>query len=227
MVASRTILYDPMMTTETPRALWLSSGVMAVDHAVEVFCTSPPHLIGDTLKIGSLQQLFNYLTRTAQKPEELEARLRCQVAGWQADHSPLRAQPLSAASAPLYSHALAYELGALCRVPYGISACVTLPACLRWYAEHLPHTIKRQATLARSLQLAPREVPDEVAVEWLANGLVDFIGGLGLPTRLRETGMVSKDFERIAKQFAKRNTIPPQTGISVEAEVLRILENAW
>jgi len=227
MVASRTILYDPVVTLETPRALWLSSGVMAVNHAVEVFCTSPPHLVGDTLKTGSLQQLLTYLPRTAEKPEDMEARLRCQVAAWQVDHSPLRAQPLSAASGPLYSHALAYELGALCHVPYGTSACVTLPACLRWYAERLPRTTKRQATLARSLQLAPREAPDEAAAECLANGLADFIVGLGLPTRLRETSVALNDLERIASQFAKRNAVPPQTGISVEVEVLRILESAW
>ncbi len=92
-VASRVIFYDPVATCDTPSALWLTSGIMAIDHAVEVFCSLPEHLVGDGLKQAALQILMEALPRTAETPSDLGARLRCQVAAWQSDHSPLRSQP--------------------------------------------------------------------------------------------------------------------------------------
>ena len=226
-VASRIILYDPVATLETPMSLWLASGVMAIDHAVEVFCGSPKHLVGDTLKLASLQELLTYLPRTLEAPEDLEARLRCQVAAWQADHSPLRAQPLAPVTVALHSHALAYELGALCRVPYGISACVTLPACLRWCAAHLPQAASRQAVLARSLGLVSPEGSDSDAAQHLADGLEALIKRLGLPTRLRDVGVAPQDLQRTAHQFTVRGAVPAGAGASTEIEVLMLLESAW
>lgn len=159
-VTSRVILYDPRATLETPMALWLASGVMALDHAIEVFCASPPHPVGDVLKLAAARELLTNLPRTLSAPSDPAARLRCQVAGWMADHSPLRARPLVPAPAALPSHALAYELGALCRVPYGVAACVTLPASMRWTAARKPATAARQAEMARALGIAARDVAD-------------------------------------------------------------------
>ena len=87
---------------------WLACGVTAIDHAVEVFCSSPLHVVGDALKLAALRQLLTQLPRTQQVPEDLEARLHCQVGARLADHSPLRAQSLLPAATALPSHALVY-----------------------------------------------------------------------------------------------------------------------
>jgi maleylacetate reductase len=85
-VASRTILYDPSATLATPMALWLSSGIMAIDHALEVLCASPTHVVGDAIKLSALTVLFAYLPRSKRAPGDLEVRLRCQLGAWLADH---------------------------------------------------------------------------------------------------------------------------------------------
>src|SRR6266446_3357729 len=103
-VASRVIMYDPAATVRTPMALWLSSGIMAIDHALEVLCGSPLHLLGDAMKLSALLALFTNLPRTLQAPDDLETRLRCQIAAWLADHSPIRTQPLRPATPALPSH---------------------------------------------------------------------------------------------------------------------------
>jgi maleylacetate reductase len=116
-VASRIILYDPSATLATPMPLWLSSGIMAIDHAVEVLCGSPAHAVGDVIKLSALTALLTGLPRSKRAPGDLEVRLRCQLAAWLADHSPLRTQSLGSTVPSLPSHALAYELAALCRLP--------------------------------------------------------------------------------------------------------------
>ena len=65
----------------------------------------------------------------------------------------------------LPSHALAYELGALCRLPYGISACLTLPACILWTAARDPRVLARQAEIARILQVVHPDKNDPGRVQ--------------------------------------------------------------
>jgi alcohol dehydrogenase class IV len=64
--ACRVIIYDPLATVDTPRRLWLASGVMAIDRTVEVFCASPPHPVGDTLKLAAARELISNLPLTRQ-----------------------------------------------------------------------------------------------------------------------------------------------------------------
>ncbi len=226
-VASRTILYDPTVTMETPLRLWLASGVMAIDHAMEVFCSSPTHLVGDALKLAALRYLLPSLPRTQQVPDDLDARLSCQVGAWLADHSPLRAQSLLSTTTALPSHALAYELGVLCRVPYGLTACVTLPACLRWSAVRAPQAARRQAELARALGISSSHNPDGEAARSLAEALQALITQLELPTRLRDVEVAREDITRIAQQFAGRGASLTGTTPASKADVVTLLESAW
>ena len=226
-VATRSIVYDPIVTLPTPLSLWLASGVMALDHAVEVFYSSPAHLIGDRLKLTSIVELFTHLPRVHREPDNLEARLRCQVGAWLADHSPLRVQDLAGSRPTLPSHALAYELGALCRVPYGLTACLTLPACMRWAAAESAPSAERQAQLARALKLAERQTPNQVASRHLERHVGKFIEDLGLPTQLRSVGISDDDIARVASHFVERRGSLIPNIPATEGQVLSLLKSAW
>jgi alcohol dehydrogenase class IV len=225
-VASRSIIYDPVVTLPTPLPLWLASGVMALDHAIEVFCCSLPHVIGDRLKFFSIVELFTYLPQVRQEPSDLQARLRCQVGSWLADHSPLRAQDLSGRRAALPSHALAYELGAVCRVPYAMTACVTLPACMRWAAARSPLSATRQAQLARALKVAERQAPKRTAAQLFERHVRKFIEDLGLPTKLRSVGVGDDDMERVARHFVEQGRWLTTNAAATEDDVLSLLRSA-
>src|SRR5260370_37603724 len=100
----------PAAALHAPMALCLSSGIMAIDHAVEVLCGSPPHLVGDAMKLSALLALITYLPRTKQVADDLPSRLHYQIGAWLADHSRMRTQRLRPATPALPSHALPYEL---------------------------------------------------------------------------------------------------------------------
>lgn len=217
--APKVLLYDPRMTLATPPRLWLSSGVMALTHAIEVMLATEPHPVGDMLKAESIRGLCRHLPRTRDAPEDLTARLHCQLSAWLADHSPLRATPLQPRPAFLLCHSLAYDLASLHRVPYGLSACVTLPAALRWYGAR-PGAMERQGSLAAALGIEGRSSPQEVAA-----AVEGFIAGLGLPTRLRDVGVPREALPELARRLRQR-----ALGAGVEAaevELLLSLENAW
>jgi len=225
--ASRAIIYDPEATLATPPGLWLSSGVMALDHAIEVFCAASPHPVGDVLKISAARALLTYLPQTYDAPADLDARAGAQVAAWMADHSPLRALALAPAPAALPSHAIAYELGALCRVPYGLAACVTLPAFLRVGAARDSAHARRQAELARSLGLGAKGSSDADSAGHLADELDTLIARLALPARLRDLGVGRGDLARIAQAFAARGASITGAAPATAPEVVALLESAW
>jgi maleylacetate reductase len=183
--------------------------------------------VGDRLKLASVLELFTYLPRVRRRSDDLEARLRCQIGAWLADHSPLRAQDLLPTPATLPSHAFAYELGALCRVPYALTACLTLPACMRWAAANSAAARARQAQLARALEVAEADTPDEVAARLLAGRVRSFIENLRLPTRLRDAGISNDDVARLARQFMSQGGSLVGSASATGAEVLSLLESAW
>jgi alcohol dehydrogenase class IV len=226
-VASRAVVYDPAVTVHTPMALWLSSGVMAIDHAVEVLCDSPAHLVGDAMKLAALRALFTNLPRTLQTPDDLETRLLCQIAAWLVDHSPLRTQSLRPATAALPSHALAYELAALCRLPYGLTACLTLPACMRWTAARVPAVLAHQAEVACSLGIVPRDARDEAASNGLIDKLQTLVAELDLPTRFREVDISHEQLRLVASRFAQRGASLVSGESTNERDVFSLLESAW
>ncbi len=80
---------------------------------------------------------------------------------------------------------------------YGLTVCVTLPACLRWSAARA-----RQAELACALEVALQHSPDTEAASRLAEALQTLIARLRLPTRLRDVGVSDEDMRRMAHQFA-------------------------
>ncbi len=223
-VASRVIIYDPVATVHTPMALWLSSGIMAIDHALEVLCGSPPHLVGDAMKLSALQTLFANLPRTLQAPDDLENRLRCQIAAWLADHSPMRTQPLRPKTPALPSHGLAYELAALCRLSYGLAACVTLPACMRWTAAREPAVLARQAQIACALKIASPDASERDASNGLIGRLRNLILELGLPTRFRDVRINHEQLRVVANRFAARRASLITGQSATEEQVISLLE---
>jgi maleylacetate reductase len=225
--AGRVIVYDPALTFETPMPLWLGSGVTALSHAIEVLCASPAHPVGDTLKLAAARELLAALPATRTTPHDADARLRCQLAAWMCDHSPLRAQPLQSSPASLPSHALAYELCGLCRMPYHVVACVTLAPCLRFCAARSSRGLSRQAEVARALKLAAEDASDVAAAHALADAVERFVAQLGLPGRIRDTAVPRESLSVAAKAFVARKGSLVDGIAAVEDDVINLLEAAW
>ena len=71
-----TVILDPAVTVHTPEWLWLSSGVRAVDHAVETFCSLDANDYTDGTSLQALRCLGEGLARVKADAGDLEGRLR-------------------------------------------------------------------------------------------------------------------------------------------------------
>lgn len=73
------VVLDPELTTTTPEWVWLSTGIRSVDHCVETLCSLLSTPQGDTAARSGLRALIPALLRCKHDPEDLEARLQCQM----------------------------------------------------------------------------------------------------------------------------------------------------
>src|SRR5690349_5934134 len=82
LMAPIAVILDPAATLETPMELMLSTGMRAMDHAVERWCSIRPHPLADGLALQAMAMLAENLPAIKARPGDLEPRLNCQLAAW-------------------------------------------------------------------------------------------------------------------------------------------------
>lgn len=208
-IGAAAVVLDPAITVHTPARLWLSTGVRAVDHAVEALCSVNAQPLVDATSVRALALLGAALRRCAISPDDLDARLDAQLGAWLAAFS-IRRTEYGA------SHGLGHALGADSGVPHGITSCVLLPTVMRWNAEACARPL---AEVAAALGDAARPAADQVEA---------LVAGLGLPTRIRELGIERSRLAVIAEKglanpWVRTNPRP----IGGVGPLLEILDAAW
>ncbi len=77
-----TVVYDAELTMATPLELWLSTGIRALDHAVEGFLSPGEHPFNDVLALEGIRRLFDSLPRAKASPADVAVRTENQLAAW-------------------------------------------------------------------------------------------------------------------------------------------------
>ena len=177
------VILAPEATVFTPERLWLSTGIRALDHAVEGFLYGGDHPITDVTGLEGARRLMDLLPRSKADPDDLEARWELQVAAWLSYFGPLNT-PMG------LSHELGRRIGASYNVPHGVTSCITLAPSLEVAEETTPK--ERWLRLADALGGDP------------AGRISSLVRGLGLPHKLRDVGVPEDEFENIAGGFGDR-----------------------
>src|SRR6185436_19250066 len=104
-MAPTAAILDPAATLETPLELMLSTGMRAMDHAVEHWCSIKAHPLTDGLGLQAMGMLAENLPSLKARPDDLEPRLNCQLAAWLTQVGGTHLAPNGA------SHGIGYILG--------------------------------------------------------------------------------------------------------------------
>ena len=124
-IGPRLIILDPSLTTTTPLHVWLSTGIRAVDHCVESICSIKGSAEDNAIAEKALRRLLPGLLILKEHPEDLDARLACQLGAVEAISAPLNRVPMGA------SHGIGHQLGPL-GVSHGETSCILLPAVCKY-----------------------------------------------------------------------------------------------
>src|SRR5690348_4049417 len=169
-----TVIYDAELALMTPLELWLSTGIRALDHAVEGFLADGEHPFNDAMALEAIRRLLDSLPRTKAAPDDVALRTENQLAAW-------FSFTLPGASAAGLSHTMGKQIGARYGIPHGVTSCLLLPHAMRYQATKKP---ERAAMLPS---------PDDVYA---------FIGSLGLPQHIAAYGIGEPELRRAAGELA-------------------------
>jgi len=210
LMIPRTVILDPDASVHTPEWLFLSTGIRAVDHAVEDICSVNGQPLSEGAAYHALRLLGHGLPAVKASPADREARLDCQIGAWM---SMVGSQTGVSKGA---SHGIGHVLGGTAGVPHGYTSCVMLPHVLRF---NDPINYDKQARVSEALGRPGEPAADVVAA---------LIAGLGLPTRLRDVGVEEQQLDLIAENSMHDRWVHTNPRkIDGPAVIRTLLDAAW
>jgi alcohol dehydrogenase class IV len=136
------VILDPQLTTGLPAGITAATGMDALSHNLEAYCSPLFHPMAEAIALEGMRLIKEYLPRAVQDGTDLEARLKMLVA------SSMGATAFQRGLGSM--HALAHPLGALYDAHHGTLNAVLMPYVL---VANRSAIEGRMEVLARHLQL--------------------------------------------------------------------------
>ncbi|KAL9576894.1 MAG: hypothetical protein Q9203_007643 [Teloschistes exilis] len=187
------ILYDAIFAKETPQKLWLSTGIRALDHAVEMQYHPTASVVpARTMALSAVSQLFEYLPNSKKEPGNEEYITRLQLAAF----SSLYGLGLNMGGGLGLSHSLGYALGSPYGIPHGVTSCLTLAGVVRFKAED-PENAGKLAKVLPYIGQSSSGDDREDAVK-VGDAIDTLLKELGLDTTLTQHNVGEDQIPKIA-----------------------------
>src|SRR6516225_8969308 len=219
-VMPRTVIADPALTLATPDWLWVTTGMRALDHAIECAYAIRHQPISDALAAKAIALLVKHLPASirTQGDEQLAHRGHCQVAAWFSIFGAMNTRFG-------LSHLLGHQIGPRWDVPHGVTSCITLPHAMRFMAEIAP---ARFGPVAEGFGIPFDIASPKTAALACADRTADFIAQFDVPRTLKAAGVPHGEIGQIAgpvkHELDKMGVVDrPVT----EQEILGLLEAAY
>ena len=219
-VLPRTVICDPALTLATPDWLWVSTGMRALDHAIEGASAIRHQPISDALASKAIALFVEHLPASirTQGEEQLAHRGHCQMASWFSIYGAMNTRFG-------LSHLLGHQIGPRWDVPHGITSCITLPHAMRFMAAIAPERFRPVAE-GYGIPFDPAN-PRQAALA-CAERTAEIIAQFDVPRTLKDAGVPHDEIGQvvapIAHELAHQSVVDrPVT----EAEVLALLEACY
>lgn len=179
-------ILDPVTTQTMPATMTAATGMDALTHCVEAYCSIGDHPMADALALGGVRLCHRSLQAAVANGRDLDARgdmLKAAMMGAVAFQKGLGA-----------CHSLAHPLSTEFGMHHGLANAICLPAVLDFNRGTIP---ERTAEIARELGVRSDD-PSTLSFE--CAGAVRALRSLvGLPADLRSQGISDADLPRLAK----------------------------
>ncbi|HEX7515103.1 MAG TPA: iron-containing alcohol dehydrogenase [archaeon] len=217
----RVAILDPQLTLTLPPLLTASTGMDAMTHAIEAITSIEREPISAGMALHAIRLVSAYLPECTRDGNNLNARgqmqLAATMAGWAFCNSMVG-----------LVHAMAHSIGAVARVPHGVSCGIMLPYCMDYNIDDgEPEAIKIYATVAQALGVSTRNDEPERAAKAAVKEIFDLLRRIGHPLKLSEFGVKEEDIQKAADLTMADGAIVNNIRYVLDKdEVLRIYRRA-
>lgn len=175
------VILDPELTVGLPPMLTAATGMDALSHSLEAFCSPMYHPMAEGIAIEGIRLVKTYLPRAVADGTDIEARRQMLVA------SCMGATAFQRGLGAM--HALAHPLGALYDAHHGTLNAILMPYVLLANKDAIEEPVTR---LARYLDLTPSF---DGFLEWV----LSLRGEVGIPERLSEINIDDSRVEELGQ----------------------------
>jgi alcohol dehydrogenase class IV len=191
------VIHDPELCVETPDALWISTGIRVLDHAVEAIYAKRAHPLSSALAVRAIRMLVEHLPGSlGADTESVGHRGHCLDAAWLSLYGGFN-------TGLGLSHALGHQIAPAFDVPHGVTSCICLVPAMRFIARRTPECF---AEIAEALG-----VPAHAEVRGRALACADrvaaFVDRFDVPTRLQELGVSVERAQALAPAVLQELTL--------------------
>jgi alcohol dehydrogenase class IV len=174
------VILDPELTVGLPPKLTAATGMDALSHNLEAYCSPFYHPMATGIALEGIRLIKQFLPRAVKDGQDLEARLQMLVA------SSMGATAFQRGLGAM--HALAHPLGALYDAHHGMLNAILMPYVLKANESAIAERIE---LLARYLELAQPSFAS--FLDWV----LAMRDSPGIPHTLSEIGIDSRDAAKV------------------------------
>lgn len=204
------VILSPNISRHTPLNLFLSTGIRALDHAIETLCSIDANPYTDAISLQAIKLLHKGLQDLHTNEGNDSTRLDCHVGAWLSMTGVIGQLRLGA------SHAIGHVLGAHAGVSHGITSCVMLSAVMRYNEKHLGSDFSKISEAMGNIAQSP------------SDNIARLVQDLHLPFRLRDCGVRAEMLQAIAQASMAEPWIYSNfRPIQSWHDVLGLLESAY
>lgn len=174
------VLYDASFALHTPERLWLSTGMRAMDHAVELlYHPTASEMPARWLTLQAAGSFFEDLVKYKNNPKDEDIITKLQLAAF----ASLGFLGYNIKGGLGLSHALGYALGSPYSIPHGITSCLTLGHVVKLQAQN-PAAAEQVARLLPFLG-EPKSGDAAKDAAKVGDRILQLVKDLGLDSDLR------------------------------------------
>ncbi len=166
------VIADPQLTVGLPAPITAATGMDALSHNLEAYCSPGFHPMADGIAIEGMRLIRQWLPVACETPDNLEARSHMLIA------SSMGATAFQKGLGAM--HALAHPLGALYDAHHGLLNAILMPYVLE---RNRPAIENKMRHLARCLEL--KDTSFDGVLSWI----IELRKSIGIQNELRAIGI--------------------------------------
>jgi len=197
-VLPKVALVDPMMTVGMPPLLTAATGMDALSHAVEAYCTPYAMPQTDAMAMAAIRLIVKHLGPALVNGSNLEAREGMAMGSLEAG--------MAFSNAGCGGiHALGHQLSTQCGMPHGMAMAIMMPPVMKF---NMIACIDQLADIAVAMGEQVEGLSEREAAEKAPLAVRQLLRSVGLPTTLSEYGVDQKLIPNLAKWALKDGDLP-------------------
>ncbi|MFC6838446.1 iron-containing alcohol dehydrogenase family protein [Halomarina ordinaria] len=210
--------YDPELTATTPPSIIASTGMNALDHAVEILYSDPrgENPFYQATAARAIELLMAHLSDAVADPDDQTALEGAQVGA--------ALSALGLIGGICINHGINHALCARHPVSHGDGNSILLPHGIAFNMPAVPERVRR---IAAAMDIDTEGRDDQWVVRRVIESVRDLQTEIDVPYRLRDVDVDRDDFDELAAVAATDSAMASNPRPVTEADIRDVLDAAW